>query len=612
MAEKNRLVWLCTLAICILLSQQSLAQETASASAPKMPQTSAAAEVPAKPSVLNAADYKHLCGNVYLESKAKLDLKEMESRLICGDGEGGQIGKPWANIPANQAAFFLGSFLQSRAYHNPQMEIIGGNLYVRLGPKARAGAFTLKNEPHDWDIPNRRYVRGRLLEPSLLDELEYWSEYQLKMNGYACGEASSLSDPKTGEIEVRLEPKQRLRIKSVVDENATGLNGGVMNRYNAFLIGDYYNQRLVDLTQRRISEEGVVSTIDLKPRCESDGVTIVRRIDPGPSRQLRIGIGGSTDEGPRVRLNMRQTRVGASASTAQANLDMSFEKQVATTSIRWYHSRSLPSFFLEPILEFRNTTEENRKEQVFDATLYHGWFYNFRPTSLTMRLGPNYSENFLIEGFGPRRTTLTVLTADAMLMDHDWEFFRHSPREGFNQNIDLIFSQEGMGSSFTAHRVRYQGQHLFNIADFDPPMAILGFRWSVGSTFGERGIENQLPTRFQFFGGGTGNLRGWESEQLPRSGAAFSEVRVGSELRFYKLLFNILDPFVFADIGRLGAINMRLSTPTFFSPGFGLRWESPVGAVRGFLAQPYVWGIPSGESEYEQSMRLGITLGEEF
>ncbi len=588
---KISLAWLFFSSICVLFSQQSFAQE---------------------PAIIDPTEYRHFCGKVFIGKGEKLDLKEMERRLICGDPKGDQIGIAWANIPANQASFFLNSFLQSRAYHKPQLNIIAGNLYVRLGPKFRAGAFTLKDEPPDWRIPNRRYVRGRLLEPSLLDELAGWGEYQLKMNGYACGEASVLSDPISGEIEVRLLPKDRLRIMQVIDESATGLNGGVMERYNAFIMGDFYNQRMVDLTQRRISEEGVVSTIDFKPRCEKDGVVLLRRIDPGPSRQLRIGVGGSTDEGPRVRLNVRQTRVGSSASTAQANLDMSFEKQVATASFRWYYSRTHTRFFIEPVTEFSNITDENRKEQIFDATLFHGWLYNFRPTSLLMRVGPNYSENFLIEGDGPRRTSLTVLSADISLMDHDWEFFKRSPREGFHQTLDFIFSQNGVGSNFSAQRVRYQGQHLVNIGFFDPPMAILGFRWSVGSTFTTEGIQPQLPTRFQFFGGGTGSLRGWESEQLPRSGAAFSEARIGTELRFYKLLFNLVDPLVFADIGRLGDIGLKLGAPTFFSPGFGLRWESPIGAVRGFFAQPFAWGIPNGESEYKQAIRIGVTLGEEF
>ena len=256
---KISLAWLFFSSICVLFSQQSFAQE---------------------PATIDPTEYRHFCGKVFIGKGEKLDLKEMERRLICGDPKGDQIGIAWANIPANQASFFLNSFLQSRAYHRPQLNIIAGNLYVRLGPKSRAGAFTLKDEPPDWRIPNRRYVRGRLLEPSLLDELAGWGEYQLKMNGYACGEASALSDPLSGEIEVRLLPKDRLRIMQVIDESATGLNGGVMERYNAFVMGDFYNQRMVDLTQRRISEEGVVSTIDFKPRCEKDGVVLLRRIDP--------------------------------------------------------------------------------------------------------------------------------------------------------------------------------------------------------------------------------------------------------------------------------------------------------------------------------------------
>lgn len=607
--------WLSAMMPCLILCSQmafAQAQVNASAPAPATPKTAAPVENPPKPEVLKPSDYKHKCGRVYIYKDDKLDLKDMEERLICGDPQADEIGKPWQNIPGNQAAFFLKSFLQSRAYHEPDLHIIDGNLYLKLGPRARAQSFQLKNEPSDWDIPNRRFVRGRLLDPSLLNELEGWSAYQLKVNGYACGEATAQSDPKTGEIEISLDPQKKLKIKSIFDENDTGLHGGVMERYNAFFIGDYYNQRLVDLTQRRISEDGIVSTIDFKPRCEEDGVVLLRRIDPGPSRQLRIGLGGSTDEGPRVRLNMRQTRVGSSASTAQANFDASFERQFINASYRWYYSRSQTRFFIEPVSEFRNVTEETRKEQTFDVTVFHGWQLEFRPSQLTFRVGPNYSENFLIEGVGPRRSTLTVLNADITWMDHEWEFFKTSPREGFTQTLDIVAAQEGIGAGVTAQRLKYQGQQLFNIADFDPPMAILGFRWSLGSTFAGATQASLLPTRFQFFTGGTGSLRGWESEKLPRGKAAFSEARLGTELRFYKLLFNLLDPVAFADMGKLGDVSFTLRSPTFFSPGIGLRWESPVGAVRGFVSKPIVWGLPTGEPEYDKGLRFGITLGEEF
>lgn len=609
---KMSLAWLLISSLCLLFAKQSQAQEAASAPTPKTPPTAAPVEAPPKPSVINPNDYAHLCGRVYLAKNEELELKDMEKRLVCGDSADGQIGKPWTKIPGNQAKFFLSSFLQSRAHHNPQMDIIGGDLYVKLGSKIRATAFTLRGVPAHWEVPNRRYVRGRLLDPGLLDELEKWGEHQLKMNGYACGEASALANPQTGEIEVSLTPNDRLRINGTVDEKSTGLRGGVMERYNAYLVGDFYNQRLVDLTERRIAEEGIVSTIDLKPRCEEDGVTIVRRIDAGPSRQLRVGIGGSTDEGPRIRLNMRQTRIGDEASTAQANVDLSFRRQIANASFRWYYSSTLTGLFLEPVAEFRNRTQENRKEQIFEASLLHGWFYNFRSLSLTARAGPNYSENFLIEGFGPRRTTLTLLSTDAMVMDHDWEYFKNSPREGYNHNLDFMFAQEGVGSPFTAHRARYTGQQLFNLGYFDPPAMILGVRWGAGSTFAVNGLQAQLPTRYQFFGGGTGSLRGWKSARLPRIGASFSELRIGTELRYYKLLFNMVDPFIFADIAQMGDLNFKLLKTTFFSPGFGLRWESPVGSIRAFVAQPYVWSLPSGEPEYDKALRPGLTLGEEF
>src|SRR5687767_1151848 len=99
-----KLLLLATMLCSISIASVSYSQEQASAPTPSTPPTAKSPEQPPKPEVLNADDYKHKCGRVYLHKDDKLDLKEMEERLICGDKEGGEIGNPWSNIPGNQAA----------------------------------------------------------------------------------------------------------------------------------------------------------------------------------------------------------------------------------------------------------------------------------------------------------------------------------------------------------------------------------------------------------------------------------------------------------------------------------------------------------------------------
>jgi outer membrane translocation and assembly module TamA len=110
--------------------------------------------------------------------------------------------------------------------------------------------------------------------------------------------------------------------------------------------------------------------------------------------------------------------------------------------------------------------------------------------------------------------------------------------------------------------------------------------------------------------GGGNDIRGYGRLELPNNdfGGRYT-VTLGTEVRFpYTLPFKI-EPFLLADFGimRSGPATDSESTLGVWSPGFGLRCESPIGPIRASVAHGFVL---NGAGPEHWQFYLG--LGEEF
>lgn len=587
-----------------------------------------------------AESFQILCGGVYLEKASakeseqasagdaaedaaedadEFEFKDMELRLLCGDDQGGAIGLPWRQIPPNQAAFFMKSFLQSRGYHQPDFIQDEARLYVRPGPLTRLESFRILGGPEGWRPPKRRLVEKRPLNPSLLNDLEGWSLRQIKNDGYACAEVESRADPETGEAVVLLDPGEVRTIAGIETVGDTGLRSGVLDRYNAFRIGDIYREYLVTLTRQRVMEDGILQSIILSARCQPEGVRLVRDISLGPSRLVRVGIGGSTEAGARLRALVRQNRIGSAASSAQLRGNVSYlnelvNQQVIDASFRWYYARGEERSFLEPLVLYERTEEEAFGIQSTEAQLMHGWGTEFGDGRLDTRVGPTYLDILTTRGPGPDRAQLMIGEVDLNWMSHRFEYFALSPRDGDSLKANLLLTQNNWGASFTAQRLQIRGQKLWNIFRYDPPLLILGVRFGSSSVFSsEEDLMGALPIRFLTFLGGERDLRGFDRQSLPRSGSgSLSSASLSFEVRLHKIILNRVDVFGFVDSGALGTLNFELERPLYMSPGLGLRWESPIGVLRAYAAQGFAVLERDGDSPVGRNWRLGLTFGEEF
>lgn len=561
--------------------------------------------------------FASVCGRVRIDDA--VDFGDMERRLLCGDGEKNEIGTPWSDIPPNQAAYFAKGFLQSRGFHEPRFIQDGDVLFIVRGPDSRLKDFNVAGGPPTWDPPKRRLIENELLTPGLLDDLQAWSLTQIKNEGYACATAESRADPKTGEARVTLAPGRLMSIRRLQNTGDTGLRDGVLDRYNAFLIGDVYRERLISLTKRRIQDDGFLQTLVLTTRCDEDGVTLVRDVVLGPSRTVRIGVGGSTDEGARVRLIVRRNRIGESASSAQGRVNVSYlnevvNRQIADASFRWYYAPGENRSFIEPAIVFEHAEEAAYESQSVETKALHGWSIETTDGQFALRAGPNVLASYLSRGQGPERSTVTYGEFGGRWTSHDFEWFATSPRTGEYVDASVLVTQKQWGANFTAQKLQIQGQKLWHLFHYDPPLFILGLRFNASTVVSpDENLTADLPIRFLTFLGGESDLRGFDRQSLPVSGVGALSGATGSlEGRFHRVLFKRADVFGFVDAGQLGRAKFKLDPPVYLSPGAGLRWESPIGTLRGYIAQRFVVEKPASQPEHERQWRFGFTFGEEF
>lgn len=565
------------------------------------------------------AEYAPYCGHVWLQRAFKLRLGEMEKRLTCGDPQTDAIGIPWTDVPANQARYFLRSFLQSRGFHNPDFTILNGLLFVRPGPLTRLTDFLIFDAPPFWRPPRKRMIVGLPLTPTLLDELQGWTESEVRNAGYACAVGDVRADPDTGLVRIDLQSGERLKILDVLDERDYderdyGLDSGALDRYNAFLFDDMYSERLVRLTRKRLLDAGLLQTVSFRHECFPNGVLIHRNALLGPRREMRVGFGGNTEEGVRVRAMARVLRVGRMASSAEARLNASLRRQEARLAFRWFYTPRNPRHFIEPVARFNRQDEPQIAVRTLDASVLHGWNQEYADGQIELRLGPMWQMTRLERGQGPAESTLVFAKSDVSWVTHDAEFFATSPRQGARFDFEMLNVNRAWGAGLDATRVAFSGLYLFNSFRFDPPLLILGARYRLGTTLAERDVRaEQLPLPLRFYAGGTDDLRGFSRQSLPHDGrGSLSEATIGLEARMYRVIWRRVDPFIFTDVGRLGEQSLSLEATTYISPGFGLRWESPIGAFRGFLAWGHVSRPPADFVKGARPWRWGLSFVDEF
>ncbi len=545
-----------------------------------------------------------LCHGVRLTAEIHPGLSDVEKRLVCGDPK----DEAWRTIPFSQAKFHLRTFLQERAYLFPEFDMREHELRVNLGRQTLVTSLTAEGAPESLRLHRKRKILGYPLTPALLSDVEKWVSERLQAVGYPCPKVTSNGDPDSGAVKVLVNTGPLQNLMEVSEGDIPGVAPGVIRRYDAFRLGKPYNGDWARLTERRITDSRIVESARYSVQCKDDGAVLQGHMIPGPPRLLILGAGINTEGILLGRATWKNTRMGNWASSMQFIAQASTKLQSLTGTVDWYAFKRPTRYFIQPLVDFRHENEESYETlkarfQVGPAATWDSQEIGFR-----YNLAGNFEQIRTLRGqTASRDSHFLSLGGGVTMRTHEFEYYLTSPRTGYSAGLEAWLNDPSVLSEAAAQRLQLRFEGLWNLREYDPPLIVFGLRGGAGivSTNQRPGPNNLLPPTFMQFLGGSINLRGYGRQELPRDGAGRLTSAFGSfEIRLAQTLPLWMEPFVFADAGVLGYEPWVLDSPVYWSPGVGLRVQSPVGVFRGTLAH----GYPSPYGHWQGY----VSFGEEF
>ncbi len=556
----------------------------------------------------------YLCPQIRLFAPIEPSLTPIEKRLVCGDSQSTDLknlssgDRPWAAIPVSQAIYHLRIFLEERGYHHPRFERSKafGYLEVDLGSKTFVRQVTLEDGSEQVNIHRKRDILGQPLTPDLLNDLERWVRENLKAKGYPCPLVRAEANTQLGEVILRVNKGNPSVIRRIQQEPIPGVNNAILRRFDAFQVGEPFNGDLLSLTESRVAASGIVESARFSSQCSD---VLEQTVIPGAPRLMISRIGLNTEGVILGSFSWRNARFGKLGSFLDLSAFGSARRQTVVASMNYYYDPAQVRAFLAPQMSFTHRNELQFEN--LETNTQFGWSItqDSGDRSWSYFVGPTLNLSKTLRGLGASELQLLSLEGRVGLKSHDFELFSERPQSGYQLEGVMDLSHRSLLSQVTAQRIRIKGEWLWNHRDFDPPLWVIGLRGNASSVLVARPKlgESGLPADFFQYLGGSRDLRGFGRLELSESlrGGGLSSATLGIEARLSSVIPYGLDPFLFLDIGLLGTRSLTLDSPFYWSPGLGVRWASPIGAVRATAAHGFAGLSP-------MHLQFYFGLGEEF
>lgn len=551
-----------------------------------------------------------LCPGVEILNSS-VHFSEEERRLICGD----PAQTAWKNIPDNQRFFYLRNFLQARGFFHPSFTPNGTDLKVDPGSQTRVSQLRAVGAPVGFEVAPLRKIVGEILAPSLLDQVKARVLERVELLGYPCPQIQIAGDPNTGVVEASIKTGSIQNLSSVREEKVSGLDEKLFRRFDAFSLGDRYNPHRLSVTTNRTLDSGAVQSTHFVPTCTPNGADLEQHFVAGPPREISFAAGVDSERYLIFRASWKNSRLGKYASTLYLSTEDSFRDQSVSADLKWYYLSFPSRHFLMPSFSFKHENIAPFENLTAKLQLFPAITWDTENLGYSLSGGPLLTFTDTIRGSSVGYVDFLSFGTTFRIFDHEYEFYRKSPRVGFDLSLRGNFADEGLLSTISAQQVSLDFTHLWNFKGFDPPLFVFGFRTFAATTFTDSPsvAVSALPPEFRYFLGGSPDLRGFGYRELPGPDGGFTALTFSLEARLADVLPFGIQPFVFADAGWLGNQSLSLSWPVYWSPGFGVRVEAPFGVIRATLAKGLIDGDNASALRPGHShLQPFFSFGEEF
>lgn len=418
---------------------------------------------------------------------------------------------------------------------------------------------------------NYRHLRDDLLSrvrsQGFLDAR--WKTHELRVD----------PETRTAQYHLQLDAGQRYRFGSITIRQSL-LRPTLANNLMGVKSGDPYTAAALVQISQNLMSSGYFSDVRVRPRLKARAngqvpVVVRTELNPRTSYEFRVGYG--TDTGARIgaKIHRRYSNDRGHHWTAGVSLSQRQQTLNATYSIPREKDPLNQRYDIYAVVD----REENSGIRTLSSRTGAQWVRNFNRWTTSL-----FSE-YLVErsqyGDAPASTRhFWLFGARAGLQRLDDPLF---PTRGFVLSTELSTAARPLLSSASLLRGRVLLGGLYPIGNW-----ILKGRVEAGAI--DTNNFDDIPKTLRFFAGGDQSVRGYAYESLGPTDSTGQVIGgqyllVGSAEIMHPLETRNWYIAAFVDHGNAfnNVNDMALKT----GAGLGVRWRSPIGAVRIDIAYPF-------------------------
>ncbi|MFV0888789.1 autotransporter assembly complex protein TamA [Metapseudomonas otitidis] len=494
-----------------------------------------------------------------------------------------------AEEQARQAAQALGYYQaeidsQVRPGKDPALQ-----LDVQPGEPVRLRQVTVRVEGEAAGLKAFKVPKSKALAPGeplnhgLYEDAKKLIQSQALRYGFFDGRFRSQRldiDPRAGvaDIELIYDSGPRYALGRVAFDGDTPFDPDLLARLVPFPPNTPYDADQVAKLSQNLQASGYFEEVrvDAQPEPGAGRLIPVKvRLGAVKPRTLGLGVGFSTDVGPRARANWTRHWINPQGHRLGAESEISTARQSVGT---WYEIPLDP-----PLTDSLRFTSGFQREQLTDVesrrfTLGSQWQSKLpddwqRVVSLRWEQeiydfgdgSPNGRSSFLIPGIG-----YSVTRSDNRL----------DPNQGYHLQLDVRAAKEGVLSDADMTYASAMAKGLYTLPGGH---RLLGRVQAGGIATTDYGA---IPPSLRFFAGGDQSVRGYDYQTLSPEDRQGNKVGgrymvVGSAEYQYPIAERWR---IAAFVDRGNAVN-NLKDKLKTGAGIGVRWVSPVGPIRLDLAK---------------------------
>lgn len=447
------------------------------------------------------------------------------------------------------------------------------NIQVK-GEAAELPAFTVADD--------KRLQVGARLDHSAYDDVKSMLQNQALRFGFFAAQFTQseiVIDPQIGTADINLlfDSGPRYRLGEVHFSEQAKIDPELLQRLLPFTPGTPYSSALVARLSQNLQSTGYFQQVRVDAVGTADGpldIPVEVSLEAIKPRTLSVGLGFSTDVGPRGRLGWERHRVNAHGHKLGFDSEVSQPRQNVSA---WYQ---IP--LAAPLTDYVRFSTGYQLEELVDADsrlINLGVQWHARLPSDWLRVvslrweqedydfgrgSKDGRSSFLMPGIG-----YSVLRSDSPL----------DPSQGYRLQWDVRGAKQDILADADVLHVTALARGLLTLAD---KHRLLG-RAQIGAI----GTNNysRVPPSLRFFAGGDQSVRGYDYQTLsPRDAQGNRE---GGRYMFAGSLeyqYSIAERWRVATFVDQGNAFNSLTDTMNTGVGFGLRWVSPVGPLRLDLA----------------------------